>query len=72
MEKCNFCVDRLAEGKNPICVDACPARALDAGPIDLLKRNYGEGREAEGFVYSADLDPSVVFKPKPVPAAVSP
>ena len=72
MEKCNFCVDRLAEGKNPICVDACPARALDAGPIDLLKRNYGEGRDAEGFVYSADLDPSVVFKPKPVPAAVSP
>jgi len=64
MQKCNFCIDRLVEGKDPICVGACPMRALDAGPLDQLKAEYGQAQDAEGFVYSAELDPSVVFNPK--------
>lgn len=64
MQKCNFCLDRLAENKKPICVDACPTRALDAGPIEELKRKYGDIREAEGFTYSNELVPAIVFKPK--------
>jgi anaerobic dimethyl sulfoxide reductase subunit B (iron-sulfur subunit) len=64
MQKCNFCIDRLAEGKYPICVEACPMRALDAGPLDQLMTKYGQSRDAEGFVHSAELDPSVVFNPK--------
>lgn len=27
--KCNMCADRVAAGKQPICVEACPLRALD-------------------------------------------
>jgi len=61
---CTFCLDRLAEGKKPACVDACPMRAMDAGPIEKLRAKYGDIREAEGFVYSEKLIPSVVFKPK--------
>ena len=64
MQKCHFCLDRLAENKKPICVDACPVRALDAGPIEELRAKYGDIREAEGFVYSEKLIPSIVFKPK--------
>jgi len=64
MQMCNFCIDRLDEKKNPICVDACPMQTLDAGPINKLKARYGEAREAEGFTYSAQLDPSTVFKVK--------
>ncbi|MEK7354382.1 MAG: 4Fe-4S dicluster domain-containing protein [Chloroflexota bacterium] len=64
MQKCNFCLDRLAEGKKPICVDACPMRAMDAGPIEELRAKYSNIREAEGFVYSETLIPSVIFKPK--------
>ena len=64
MEKCNFCVDRLAENKQPICVAGCPTRALDSGPLDELKAKYGDVREAQGFIYAAELDPSIVFKPK--------
>lgn len=63
MQKCNFCMDRLAENKNPICVDACNYIALDAGPLEELKAKYGDCRKAEGFVYSADLDPSFIIKP---------
>lgn len=70
MQKCNFCIERLARGKNPICVDACPMRALDAGPLDQLVAKYGHSRDAEGFIYSAELDPSVVFNPKLASALV--
>jgi len=37
---------------------------MDAGPIEELRAKYGDTREAEGFIYSEELIPSVVFKPK--------
>ena len=64
MQKCNFCIDRLDEGKNPICVDACPMRALDAGPLEELQQKYGVTNAAEGFIYSYECRPAVIFKPK--------
>jgi len=65
MQKCEFCFeDRLVEGKNPICVDAWPMRALAAGPIEELRDQYGDIREAEGFSYSEELAPCLIFKPK--------
>ncbi len=68
MQMCDFCSDRLAENKQPICVGACPLYALDAGPLDELMAKYGDAKEAEGFVYSPDTCPSVLFRPKrPVP-----
>lgn len=67
MEKCDFCVDRLAESKNPICVDACIMRALDWGSIEELKAKYGDIQQAIGFAYSSSAKPSIIFKPKRLP-----
>jgi len=64
MQKCHLCLDRLSDGKNPICVEACPMRALDAGPLEGLQDRYGEAREAEGFAYSLELQSSIIFKPR--------
>jgi anaerobic dimethyl sulfoxide reductase subunit B (iron-sulfur subunit) len=64
MQMCTFCLDRLAKNKRPICVEACPMRALDAGPIDELKEKYLGLKEAEGFVYSEETKPSTIFKPR--------
>jgi len=64
MEKCDLCAERWVEGKKPICVDGCPMRALDAGPIEQLKEKYSNARKAEGFIYSTETAPSVIFKPK--------
>lgn len=64
MRKCNYCLDRFAEGKLPNCVEACPVRALDAGPLRELEDKYGKSREAEGFKYSQRTKPAVVIKPK--------
>ncbi len=36
MQKCDLCCDRWAEGKRPICVEACPMRALDAGDREAV------------------------------------
>jgi Fe-S-cluster-containing dehydrogenase component len=36
MFKCDLCHDRLLEGKNPACVDACPRNALLSGPGDAI------------------------------------
>lgn len=38
--KCTGCYDRITEDKDPICVSACPLRALDFGDIDELKEKY--------------------------------
>lgn len=64
MQKCDLCLDRLVMDKKPICVSGCPMRALDAGPIDELKKKYNGVGEAENFTYIEDLKPSIVFRPK--------
>lgn len=64
MQMCDFCFDRWMEGKKPICVEACPTRAMDAGPIQELQSRYGDNKKAKGFSYDPALDPSVIFKSK--------
>jgi anaerobic dimethyl sulfoxide reductase subunit B (iron-sulfur subunit) len=64
MQKCDLCLERWQENKKPVCVEACPMRALDAGPLEELKARYGDTREAAGFVYSPEVGPSVIFKQK--------
>ena len=64
MQKCELCVGRLERGQAPICVEACPMFALDAGPLDELREKYGDITEAVGFNYFKRFRPSVTFKPK--------
>ncbi len=44
--KCDGCRTRVAEGKRPICVEACPLRALDFGTISELKERHPEAMDA--------------------------
>jgi len=63
MQKCDFCLERLKEGKKPACVIHCPAYALDAGLLEELIAKYGAVKEAIGFKYSKQAKPSIIFKP---------
>jgi anaerobic dimethyl sulfoxide reductase subunit B (iron-sulfur subunit) len=62
MQMCTFCADRWEENKPPICVEACPMRALDAGPIEELREKYGNKIAASDFVQSKKTNPSILFK----------
>ena len=64
IQKCYLCLDRCSQGKKPICIEACPMRALDAGPIKELKTKYGDIKTAAGFAYSEMVGPSIIFKLK--------
>ena len=57
MLKCDGCRDRVAEGKKPVCVEACPLRALDLLPIDELRKKYGSLSEV------APLKPAHITRP---------
>lgn len=42
MSKCDFCQDRLEAGLSPLCVEACPLRAIHFGEYEDLKKQFGE------------------------------
>lgn len=63
MSKCTMCIDRLEQGLGPICVESCPTRALDFGPLEDLIGKYGNVRTLEDLPRFTITRPAVVFKP---------
>jgi anaerobic dimethyl sulfoxide reductase subunit B (iron-sulfur subunit) len=65
MRKCDGCLDRLEHGLRPICVDSCPQRALDFGPIEELRAKYGAENEIAPLPSHNLTHPNLVVKPHP-------
>lgn len=62
MTKCDACVDRLSKKGLPVCVEACPQRALDFGFVDELKAKYGEGAHIEPLPSPSVTKPNLVVR----------
>lgn len=62
--KCTMCIDRLEEGEIPICVHSCSLRALDFGPIEELRKKYGDLDTLKELPDGSITRPNVVFKPR--------
>lgn len=62
MTKCDGCYERVAEGKKPICVESCPLRALDMGPIEELRAKYGTLAEIAPLPSAEYTHPNIVLK----------
>ncbi|MBI2089056.1 MAG: 4Fe-4S dicluster domain-containing protein [Deltaproteobacteria bacterium] len=61
---CDLCLDRWEAGEKPICVVACPQRALDAGPFEEISSRYGGKARVRGFPDPGRTRPSIVFRSK--------
>lgn len=50
MTRCDGCKDRVInEGRQPICVESCPLRALDYGPVSEIRKKYGNKQKLHHF-----------------------
>jgi len=58
VEKCNFCVDRISDGKRPACVEACPVGALEFGQKEITEEDH----ITPGFV-NIGIKPSIQLIP---------
>lgn len=64
--KCDMCADRIAAGLRPICVEACPLRALDWGTLDELHERYPDAVDAIAPLADPSLTgPSLLINPSP-------
>lgn len=63
-EKCDFCADRLENSESPICVAACPMRALDAGTFESMSRRPDASRHIRHLPDGALTTASLLIKPK--------
>ncbi len=63
MHKCDVCADRLVQGLRPICVEACPQRAIEFGEISELRKKYGDNADIAPLPSSSLTKPSLVIRP---------
>lgn len=63
--KCDACKALRDAGRNPVCVDACPMRALEFGELDELRAAHGGDLTSELPVLpSADVThPNLLLRP---------
>lgn len=64
MSKCTMCLDRLQDGKYPMCVLSCPMRALDFGTLEEMREKYPDAVEALPEMPASHTRPSILFKPQ--------
>jgi anaerobic dimethyl sulfoxide reductase subunit B (iron-sulfur subunit) len=70
MQKCDLCVDRLAQGKQPACIGTCPSEALHFGTLEELAKlpsaQQLEGPSQPSMLISSEkrsvLDPFLLWK----------
>ncbi len=60
--KCDGCAERVAAGEKPVCVEACPARALDFGPVDEMMKE-GEQANIAPLPDKSYTKPNLYIKP---------
>lgn len=63
--KCDTCKDLRAAGEAPVCVAACPMRAIDFGDVDDLREKHGGGlvNELPYLPTASWTRPNVLYKP---------
>ena len=61
-QKCDGCAERVAAGEKPVCVEACPARALDFGTVEEMSK-VGERGNIAPLPEPHYTNPNLYIKP---------
>ncbi len=61
--KCTGCIDRVREEKNPICVEACPQRALQFGNIKDLREKFSGTASIAPLPDGSFTNPNIIIVP---------
>ena len=61
--KCDGCRARIERGEKPVCVEACPMRALDFAPIEELAGSFGTFASLPPLPDSLETLPCLVITP---------
>ena len=61
MTKCDACLNRLEQGLQPICVEACPQLALEFGDIEELRKKHGNVDTIYPLPQPASTRPNLVI-----------
>ena len=59
--KCDGCSQRAREGSAPVCVEACPLRALEFEPISDLRARHGRVADMPPLPDSSKTAPNLVL-----------
>ncbi len=52
MYKCDRCYDRIAQGEEPACIEACPEGVQTIGPRnEIIKQAHALAKEINGYIY---------------------
>ncbi len=60
--KCDGCIGRVTSGMKPVCVEACPARALDFGAVEEMAK-LGEVTNIAPLPDASATQPNLFVKP---------
>ena len=63
--KCNACEERLLEGRQPICVEACPLHALYFGKMSEISEYFNGGASIAPLPSGSYTSPNLAIRPSP-------
>jgi anaerobic dimethyl sulfoxide reductase subunit B (iron-sulfur subunit) len=63
--KCDGCYERVEAKRQPICVEACPLRALDFGDMAKLRTKYGGTASIAPLPDPSATLPNLIVNPSP-------
>ncbi len=64
--KCDACKALREDGRNPVCVDACPMRAIEFGDMEELRAKHGDAASEVPVLPSAGITgPNLLLDPAP-------
>jgi anaerobic dimethyl sulfoxide reductase subunit B len=63
ISKCDMCADLREKGEEPACVAACPLGNIEYGPIDDLRKKYGNLAQVAGLPNPSITKPNLVITP---------